>query len=47
LRGPFLGLNLKESQLFSALKAGLDLFKDSKMTFFYFGGMKFRVEESD
>ena len=47
LRGPSLGLNLKESQLFSALKAGLDLFKDSKMTFLYFDGMKFSVEESD
>lgn len=47
LRGRFLGLNLKESQLFSVLKAGRDSFKDSKMTFFYFGGMKFSVEESD
>lgn len=47
LRGRFLGLNLKESQLFSVLKAERDSFKDSKMTFFYFGDMKFSVEEND
>ena len=47
LRGRFLGVDLRESQYFSDLKLGRDSFKDSKMTFFYFGGMKFRVEESD
>ena len=45
LRGRFLGVDLRESQPFSDLKLGRDSFKDSKMDSFYFGGMKFNVEE--
>jgi hypothetical protein len=45
LRGRFLGVDLREGQRFSDLKLGRDSFKDSKMDSFYFGGMKFNVEE--
>lgn len=47
LRGRFFGVDLRESQRFSDLKAGRDSSKDSKMESFYFDGMKFNVEESD
>ena len=45
LRGRFLGVDLREGQRFSDLKLGRVSFKDSKMDSFYFGGMKFNVEE--
>lgn len=45
LRGRFLGVNLREGQHFSALKATRDSFKDSTMESLYFGGMKFNFEE--
>ena len=45
LRGRFLGVDLREGQRFSNLKLERDSFKDSKMESFYFGGMKFNVEE--
>ena len=45
LRGHFLGVDPRKSQRFSDLKLGRDSFKDSKIDSFYFGGMKFNVEE--